>query len=591
MTPWMRWEPGDSFLLRLISINFFCFEWRTLRGQTINRLGGNIMSVSVRANPRPQPFDSPRGLALLRDPLLNKGTAFTEQERDTLGLRGFLPAHVFSMKAQAERVLVNLRSLPSDLAKYVALNELHDRNEALFFRVVADNIDEIQPLIYTPTVGLACQRFGYIFQRPRGLFIAANDRGHIAELLGNWPYPAKLIVVTDGERILGLGDLGANGMGIPVGKLSLYSACAGIHPELCLPVVLDVGTNNEALLNDPYYIGTRQHRLGGAAYDEFVDEFITAARETFPGVVIQFEDFANHSAFRLLHKYRDRIPVFNDDIQGTAAVALAGLLSALRVTGSKLTDQTLLFLGAGEAATGIADLVVSAMVAEGASEAEALRRNWLVDSRGLVVRNRPGLTEHKLRYAHDQAPIGDFLTAIQTLKPTAIIGVAAVGGAFTPEVLQTMAGINDRPIVFALSNPTSKAECSAEEAYYHSGGRALFACGSPYDPVQFNGTTFVPRQGNNSYIFPGVGLGAIASGSRLVTDEMFMAAARTLAQLVSESDIKQGSLYPALPRIREVSAHIAAAVAGVAYKRGLATGQLPKDLVAYIQSQMYDPHY
>lgn len=549
------------------------------------------MSVPVRANPRLQAFDSPRGLALLRDPLLNKGTAFTEQERDALGLRGFLPAHVFSMKAQAERVLVNLRSLPSDLAKYVALNELHDRNEALFFRVVADNIDEIQPLIYTPTVGLACQRFGYIFQRPRGLFIAADDRGRIAELLRNWPYPAKLIVVTDGERILGLGDLGANGMGIPVGKLSLYSACAGIHPELCLPVVLDVGTNNEALLNDPYYIGRRQHRLSGAAYDEFVDEFVTAARETFPGVMIQFEDFANHSAFRLLHKYRDRIPVFNDDIQGTAAVALAGLLSALRVTGGKLTDQNLLFLGAGEAATGIADLVVSAMVAEGASEAEALRRNWLVDSRGLVVGNRPGLTEHKLRYAHDQAPIGDFLGAIQSLKPTAIIGVAAVGGAFTPEVLQAMAAINDRPIVFALSNPTSKAECSAEQAYRQTGGRALFACGSPFDPVELDGRTFVPRQGNNSYIFPGVGLGAIASGTRLVTDEMFMAAARALAQLVSESDIEQGSLYPALPRIREVSAHIAAAVAGIAYERGLATGQLPNDLVGYIQSQMYDPHY
>ena len=549
------------------------------------------MSAPVRANPRLQAFDSPRGLALLRDPLLNKGTAFTEQERDALGLRGFLPAHVFSMKAQAERVLVNLRSLPSDLAKYVALNELHDRNEALFFRVVADNIDEIQPLIYTPTVGLACQRFGYIFQRPRGLFIAADDRGRIAELLRNWPYHAKLIVVTDGERILGLGDLGANGMGIPVGKLSLYSACAGIHPELCLPVVLDVGTNNEALLNDPYYIGRRQHRLSGAAYDEFVDEFVTAARETFPGVVIQFEDFANHSAFRLLHKYRDMIPVFNDDIQGTAAVALAGLLSALRVTGGKLTDQNLLFLGAGEAATGIADLVVSAMVAEGASEAEALRRNWLVDSRGLVVRNRPGLTEHKLRYAHDHAPIGDFLSAIQSLKPTAIIGVAAVGGAFTPEVLQAMAAINDRPIVFALSNPTSKAECSAAEAYRQTGGRALFACGSPFDPVELDGRTFVPRQGNNSYIFPGVGLGAIASGTRLVTDEMFMAAARALAQLVSESDIKQGSLYPALPRIREVSAHIAAAVAGVAYERGLATGQLPNDLVGYIQSQMYDPHY
>jgi malate dehydrogenase (oxaloacetate-decarboxylating)(NADP+) len=549
------------------------------------------MSAPVRANPRLQAFDSPRGLALLRDPLLNKGTAFTEQERDALGLRGFLPAHVFSMKAQAERVLVNLRSLPSDLAKYVALNELHDRNEALFFRIVADNIDEIQPLIYTPTVGLACQRFGYIFQRPRGLFIAADDRGRIAELLRNWPYHAKLIVVTDGERILGLGDLGANGMGIPVGKLSLYSACAGIHPELCLPVVLDVGTNNEALLNDPYYIGRRQHRLSGAAYDEFVDEFVTAARDTFPGVVIQFEDFANHSAFRLLHKYRDVIPVFNDDIQGTAAVALAGLLSALRVTGGKLTDQNLLFLGAGEAATGIADLVVSAMVAEGASEAEALRRNWLVDSRGLVVRNRPGLTEHKLRYAHDHAPIGDFLGAIQSLKPTAIIGVAAVGGAFTSEVLQAMAAINDRPIVFALSNPTSKAECSAEQAYRQTGGRALFACGSPFDPVELDGRTFVPRQGNNSYIFPGVGLGAIASGTRLVTDEMFMAAARALAQLVSESDIEQGSLYPALPRIREVSAHIAAAVAGIAYERGLATGQLPNDLVGYIQSQMYDPHY
>jgi malate dehydrogenase (oxaloacetate-decarboxylating)(NADP+) len=528
---------------------------------------------------------------LLRDPLLNKGTAFTEAERDALGLHGFLPAHVFTMQTQVERVLTNLRSLPSDLAKYVALNELHDRNEALFFRVVCDNIDEIQPLIYTPTVGLACQRFGYIFQRPRGLFIGANDRGRIPELLGNWPYPVKLIVVTDGERILGLGDLGANGMGIPVGKLSLYSACAGINPELCLPVMLDVGTNNEALLNDPYYIGLRQKRMCGAAYDEFMDEFVNAARKTFPGVLLQFEDFANHSAFRLLHKYRDKICVFNDDIQGTAAVALAGLLSALRVSGRKLRQQRLLFLGAGEAATGIADLVVSAMMAEGASEAEALRCNWLVDSRGLVVKDRPGLTEHKLRYAHDHAPIGDFLNAIETLKPTAIIGVAAVGGAFTPEVLQAMARINDRPIVFALSNPTSKAECSAEEAYRHTGGRALFACGSPYDPVQLDGRTFVPRQGNNSYIFPGVGLGAISSGSRLVTDEMFMAAARTLAYLVDESDIEQGSLFPALPRIREVSTHIAAAVAEVAYKRGLATGPMPNDLIGYIQSQMYDPRY
>jgi malate dehydrogenase (oxaloacetate-decarboxylating)(NADP+) len=534
---------------------------------------------------------SARGMAVLRDPFLNKGTAFTKGERDALGLRGLLPAHVFSMKEQAERMLTNLRRLPTDLDKYVALNALHDRNEALFLRVVCDNIDEIQPLIYTPTVGLACQKFGHIFQRPRGIFIGANDRGHIAKLLRNWPYSVKLIVVTDGERILGLGDLGANGMGIPVGKLSLYSACAGVHPKLCLPVMLDVGTNNEALRNDPYYVGLRQKRMSGADYDNLVDELVTSARKVFPGVLIQFEDFANHCAFRLLNKYRDRFCVFNDDIQGTAAVALAGLLSALRVTGGKLVDQTLLFLGAGEAATGIADLVVSAMATQGIPEAEARRRNWLVDSRGLVVKNRADLSEHKLPYAHEHAPIGDFLTAIRTLKPTAIIGVAAVGGAFSPEILQTIAKINRQPLVFALSNPTSKAECSAEEAYRHTGGRALFACGSPYDPVTLNGKTFVPRQGNNSYIFPGVGLGAIVSGTRLVTDEMFMSAAKTLAKLVSKQDLDQGSLYPALPRIREVSAHIAAAVAQVAYKQGLAAGKTPKNLLAHVRSHMYDPRY
>ena len=531
------------------------------------------------------------GMALLRDPLLNKGTAFTDQERDALGLRGLLPAHVQTMKAQAERVLTNLRKLPNDLDKYVALNALHDRNEALFFRVVADNIDEIQPLIYTPTVGLACQKFGDIFQRPRGLFVSANDRGRIAAVLRNWPYAAKLIVVSDGERILGLGDLGANGMGIPVGKLSLYSACAGIHPKLCLPVMLDVGTNNESFLSDPYYVGLRQKRLTGAAYDELVDEFINAARQVFPGVLIQFEDFANHSAFHLLYKYRDKIATFNDDIQGTAAVALAGLFSALRVTGGKLKEQTLLFLGAGEAATGIADLVATAMVADGATEAEARARIWLVDSRGLVVKDRAGLNAQKLRYAHPHAPVGDFLSAVKALKPSAIIGVAAVGGTFTPDVLRTMAEINKQPIVFALSNPTSQAECSAEEAYRHTGGRALFACGSPYDPVTIDGKKFVPRQGNNSYIFPGVGLGAIASATRLVTDEMFMAAAHTLAEMVSEADLKQGSLYPALPRIREVSARIATAVAAVAYQRGLATGPTPNDLRALVQSQMYDPRY
>jgi len=547
------------------------------------------MSMPNRAS-TPAP-ESPHGLALLRDPLLNKGTAFSEEERDRHGLRGLLPAHVLSLEAQAKRVLENMRRMPDDLEKYVSLNALHDRNETLFFRVVCDNIDEIQPLIYTPTVGLACQRYGHIFQRPRGIFIGANDRGRIAKLLRNWPHPAKLIVVTDGERILGLGDLGANGMGIPVGKLSLYTACAGVHPEHCLPVMLDVGTNNAELLADPYYVGLRQRRISGEAYDGLVEEFIAAAQQIFPGVLIQFEDFANHSAFRLLEHYRERACVFNDDIQGTAAVALAGLFSALRVTGEKLAQQTILFLGAGEAATGIADLIVSAMRAEGLSEAEARKRNWLFDSRGLVVDSRNDLAEHKRTYAHAHEPVRDFTAAIRALKPTAIIGVAAVGGSFTPEVLQTMAKQNAQPIVFALSNPTSKAECSAEEAYRYTGGRALFACGSPYDPVTLDGKTFVPRQGNNSYIFPGVGLGVIASGARRVTDEMFMRAARALAGLVTTQDLAQGSLYPALPRIREVSAQIAAEVARVASDRGLAAGTPPGDLLGFVRAQMYEPRY
>jgi len=535
--------------------------------------------------------DLARGVALLRDPALNKGTAFTERERDALGLRGLLPPHVHTQDEQVHKVLENLRRLPDDLDKYVALNALHDRNEALFFRVVCDNIDEMQPLIYTPTVGLGCQKYGHIFQRPRGLFIGSNDRGRVKEVLRNWPYRAGIIVVSDGERILGLGDLGANGMGIPVGKLSLYAACAGVHPNLCLPVMLDVGTNNAELLKDRYYVGLRQRRVRGAEYDELVEEFVNAAHEVFPGVVIQFEDFANHNAFRLLKKYRERICTFNDDIQGTAAVALAGIFSALRITGGKLTEQKILFLGAGEAATGIADLVVSAMVAQGLDEKAARRRCWLTDSRGLVVKDRGDLAEHKVQYAHDHEPIGDFLAAVRTLEPTAIIGVAAVGGTFTKEVLEEMARINELPIVFALSNPTSKAECTAEEAYRHTGGRALFACGSPFDPVAVNGRTFVPRQGNNSYIFPGIGLGAIASGARRITDEMFMAAAHSLAHDVTESDLAQGSLYPALPRIREVSANIAARVAEVAYRRGLAAGREPPDILAHVRLQMYEPPY
>jgi len=534
----------------------------------------------------------PAGIALLRDPALNKGTAFTLMERNALGLRGLLPPHVLTQDEQVERILTNLRAASSDLEKYVSLNALHDRNETLFFRVLSDYPDEMMPIVYTPTVGLACQQFGHIFQRPRGLFISTNDRGHVAEILRNWPSRnVGIIVVTDGERILGLGDLGANGMGIPVGKLALYVACAGVHPAQCLPVILDVGTDNEALRNDRFYVGLRQKRVRGAAYDALVDEFLMAAQEVFPGVVIQFEDFASANAFRLLHDYRDRMCTFNDDIQGTAGVALAGLLSALRVTRTRLADQKILFLGAGEAATGISDLIASALVDEGLSLEEARRHCWLVDSRGLVVRSRRDLAGHKLPYAHDHPFVPDFPSAVETLKPTAIIGVAAVAKTFTRPILEAMARFNERPIVFALSNPTSKSECTAQEAYEWTNGRALFACGSPFDPVTLNGRTFVPRQGNNSYIFPGVGLGTIACGARRVTDEMFSAAAWALAHQVTETDIAQGSLYPALSRVREVSAHIATAVAKVAYERGLATPPRPPDLFAYVSEQMYDPHY
>ena len=550
------------------------------------------MNESLSATHVAASSPSAEGMALLQDPLRNKGTAFTEAERDSLGLRGLLPPRVFTQEEQVARVLENFRSKATDLDKYINLTALHDRNESLFFRLLIDHPDELTPIVYTPTVGLACQQFGHIFQRPRGIFISANDRGRIASVLANWPRrDVAIIVITDGERILGLGDQGAGGMGIPVGKLSLYTACAGIPPRTCLPVLLDVGTNNEALLHDPLYLGLQQPRLRGDAYDELVEEFVTAAQALFPGVVIQFEDFASQNAFRLLQKYRDRIPTFNDDIQGTAAVALAGIISALRITGGKLGEQTLLFQGAGEAATGIADLVAAAMMAEGLDEAAARKRCWLFDSHGLVVRQRTGLAGHKQPYAHDHPPVDTLQRAVNELRPTAIIGVAAVANAFSEDVVRTMSAINKRPIVFALSNPTSKSECTAEQAYRWSDGRAIFACGSPFDPVTLGGRTLVPRQGNNSYIFPGVGLGVITTRATRVTDEMFMAAARTLAHQVTQADLDQGSLFPPLVSVREVSAHIAAAVAEVAFRAGLARVPEPADLVTFMKAQMYEPSY
>jgi len=532
------------------------------------------------------------GVELLHDPALNKGTAFTKEERDALGLEGLLPPYVATQEEQVQRVMENFYRKPNDLEKYIHVMALQGRNETLFYRVVLDHVEEMMPIVYTPTVGQACQEYGHIFRRPRGLFISTEDQGRMAEVLRNWPrQDVRIIVVTDGERILGLGDQGANGMGIPVGKLALYTACAGVAPSQCLPVTLDVGTDREALLDDPLYIGVRQRRLRGEAYDEFVDEFVTATQQVFPDVLIQFEDFANINAFRLLTKYRDKVCTFNDDIQGTGAVALAGLYSALRIRGGKLSEQKVLFMGAGEAAVGIANLIVAAMVGEGLSEEQARERCWLIDSGGLVVKDRSGLAPHKLPFAHDHAPLPDLLTAVERLHPTAIVGVSGQHGAFTKSVLEAMARLNDRPIVFALSNPTSKAECTAEQAYTSTRGRAIFASGSPFAPVRLAGKTYVPGQGNNAYIFPGVGLGAIACGAKLVTDEMFFEAAHALAQQVSESDLEQGLIYPPLKEIREVSAAIAAAVAEVAYKRGLATQPKSADLLAHIKAQMYVPSY
>jgi malate dehydrogenase (oxaloacetate-decarboxylating)(NADP+) len=534
----------------------------------------------------------PTGVELLHDPRLNKGTAFTEEEREALGLTGLLPSRVHTQDEQVARVMENYRRKETDLGKYVHMIALQDRNENLFYRVILDHLEEMMPIIYTPTVGKACQEYGHIFRRPRGLFISKDHRGRIGEILRNWPYvDVRIIVVTDGERILGLGDLGADGMGIPVGKLSLYTACAGVEPSLCLPITLDVGTNNESLLEDPLYIGVREKRLRGEEYDAFFDEFVTAVGEVFPRALIQLEDFGNTNAFRLLTAYRDKVCTFDDDIQGTGAVALAGLYSAMRITGGTLRDQRVLFLGAGEAGIGIGDLIVSAMMAEGLSNEEARLRNWFVDSRGLVVKSRTDLAEHKLGYAHDHEPIADFLAAVEALRPTAIVGVSGQPQTFTKPIVSAMAEINERPIVFALSNPTSKSECTAEQAYAWTNGRAIFASGSPFDPVELDGTLHVPGQGNNAYIFPGVGLGVIASEASRVTDEMFFEAAKALANEVSEDDLAKGRIYPSLSRIREVSAVIATAVAEVAYRDGLARRPRPHELLTYVRSVMYEPSY
>ncbi len=534
----------------------------------------------------------PRGVQLLHDPVRNKGTAFTEAEREQLGLCGLLPPRICTAAEQEQRVLGNLRTKATDLERYMFLVSLQDRNETLFYRVVIDNIEEIMPLIYTPTVGKACQHFSHIYRRPRGLYISLRDRGRVRQLLENWPHrEARVIVVTDGERILGLGDLGAAGMGIPIGKLSLYTACAGIPPTQCLPVTLDVGTNNENFLNDPLYLGLERRRERGEAYDELVEEFITATQAVFPDALVQLEDFGNRNAFRLLQRYRNRLCLFDDDIQGTGAVALAGLCAALRISGGRLAEQRLLFFGAGQAGLGIGAMLVAALQAQGLSEQDARERCWFFDTAGLVVAGRDNLPPQKAPYAHQHVALKCLKEAVRELRPTVLVGCAGQGGGFDEALLRLMARQCERPIVFALSNPTSKAECTAEDAYRWTEGRAIFASGSPFPPVTLANARFEPGQGNNAYIFPGVGLGAVVSGASRVSDDMFLAAARVLAEQVTEKDLALGRVYPPLSRIREVSALIAAAVLEQAYLEGLAEGQVPADSLELVKSAMFEPIY
>lgn len=539
-----------------------------------------------------QPDVPGRGVKLLHDPVRNKGTAFTAAEREALGLQGLLPPRIHSVAEQEQRVLANLRSRASDLDRYLFLMDLQNRNETLFYHVVTRHIEETMPLIYTPTVGQACQAYGHIFRRPRGLFITAGDRGRVARVLGNWPHrEARICVVTDGERILGLGDLGADGMGIPVGKLALYTACAGIHPTQCLPVTIDVGTDNAALCADPLYIGTQQPRLRGPEYDALLEEFVAAAQAVFPGIVIQLEDFGNRNAFRLLERYRERACLFDDDIQGTGAVALAGVLAALRLTGGALAAQRFLFLGAGEAGVGIASTVVAALVEGGMDAADARGRCWFVDTQGLLTAARADIAPHKRPFAHAHAPLATLHEAVARLRPTILVGCSGQPGLFSEEVVRAMARHNGRPVIFSLSNPTSRSECTAEQAWAWSEGRAVFASGSPFAPVVRAGGTLVPGQCNNAYVFPGVGLGLVASRARRVTDAMFLAAAKCLAAEVSEADLAVGRVFPPLARIREVSLRIACAVAEIAWRDGLADSERPADPVAFIRAQMYTPEY
>jgi malate dehydrogenase (oxaloacetate-decarboxylating) len=542
-----------------------------------------------------------RGEWLLRHPMINKGTAFTPDERRRLCLDGLLPPVVSTIDQQLARVYENYRAKTSSLERYIHLTSLQDRNETLFFRLLTDHLEEMMPVVYTPVVGEACQQFSHIYRRPRGLYISYDQRDRIEDILRNEPSPPAVIVVTDGERILGLGDQGIGGKGIPTGKLSLYTACAGIPPWRTMPVVLDVGTDNQALLDDPLYVGLRQRRVRGDAYQAFVDRFVEAVTRVFPDTVLQWEDFLKGNAITQLERFRDRLCTFNDDIQGTAAVVVAGIYAALRINGGSMRDQRVLLGGAGASAQGIAGLIVAALVDEGLTFDEARRRIATVDSRGLVTTARAGMEPFKAAYARPVEEVAGYVAVsrdrisleetVRNYRPTVLIGTSGSPGLFSEPVVRAMTDVNDRPLVFPLSNPTSRCECTAEEAIRWSEGRAIVATGSPFAPVEYGGRTSRIGQGNNAFIFPGVGLGLWVGRVRRVTDTMFLDAARALASLVTDGDLDEGAVYPRITRIRECSLTVACAVIRRAVSEGHASPAMLDDLDARVQDAMWQPAY
>jgi malate dehydrogenase (oxaloacetate-decarboxylating)(NADP+) len=534
-----------------------------------------------------------RGAELLLDPRTNKSTAFTDKERDALGITGLVPDVTESEEVQVRRVMQQLGFKATDLDRFLYLANLIDHDETLFYRVVMSDPARFLPIVYDPTIGEACLKYSHIFRGPRGMYLSMKRRGRVKDVLRNWPErDVRVICVTDGGRILGLGDLGTNGAPIPIGKLQLYTATAAVPPRALLPMMLDAGTNNETLLHDPLYLGLRQTRPRTEELYAFVDEFVAAVQEVFPLCCIHFEDWTGSDAIHLLARYRDEVCCYNDDVQGTASVVLAGLYSAQRIKRtSKLGEEKILFLGAGSAGIGIADLVVSGMKQEGLSDEQARARISLFDVRGLIEPSRKDLEDYQRPYAHPHRPTANFVDAIESIKPTAIIGVSTVGKAFNRQVVEAMAKINQRPVIMALSNPTEHAECTPQEAYGWSQGRAIYAAGVQFPPVPVDGKVFIPAQANNVYIFPAIGMAVYATQAKRVTDEMFVVAARAVAEQVTGPQLEQGMLYPPQSNMLDTELRTAAKVAQVVFDRGLARVDKPADVERFVRQHAYKPAY